>query len=125
MNKTLEQVQKKHECEVSKMVEDSRIKPMYELLINSGYNFYIDTHQPEVGSEYRFQKRVDEEFGLQDYLCSCNDKVFINVKIYQFDIGNIRNLSAKVGLVHENSNGDWYDLSTCHGQDKSYRLRLR
>ena len=83
---------------------------MKEFLEQNDYKMWKqDTDEMSVSQKY--QKRLDTLHKYKDIpLCSCNDKLLINIDYWCFEINDIVSESCSIYIVHENKNGDWCDL---------------
>lgn len=79
-------------------------------LIENGYREW-QRDADRFGVKIQYQKRIDTVPEYEDYpLCECNDKLFININSYEYDVNGVYSLSFEMSLVHENRSGDWCDL---------------
>lgn len=83
---------------------DATLAPVLKLLDKEGYKIH---HNPTESRCYSFQKRVDD--GLH-YLCECNDKLFMNVTVWDFTIYGHNHRSVEMYMTHENSENNWFNL---------------
>lgn len=87
------------------MEGDAILAPILKLLDEEGYKIY---RPPTDESHcYSFQKRVDD--GLH-FLCECNDKLFMNVTVWDFTINGHSHQSVEMYMTHENSENNWFHL---------------
>lgn len=86
------------------MEGDALLSPVLKLLDEEGYKIY---HHPTESQCYSFQKRVDD--GLH-FLCECNDKLFMNVTVWDFTINGHSHRSVEMYMTHENSENNWFSL---------------
>lgn len=81
-----------------------------EFLESNGYKMWKQEAESGLITQH-FQKRIDNLHKYIDVpVCECNDKVFVNIQYYDFDMGNHQTKSCQISLVHENKNQDWCDL---------------
>ena len=84
---------------------------MQEFLEQDGYKMWeekTDYLRDKKFVSRKYQKRVDVLPGWQGVpLCSCNDKLFLNIEESQ--IAGFPE-SYSIGMVHENRYGEWCDL---------------
>lgn len=86
------------------MESDATLVPVLKLLDEEGYKLY---HNPTKSQCYSFQKRVDD--GLH-YLCECNDKLSMNVDVWNYTLNGRTFRSVEMYMIHENSENDWFTL---------------
>jgi len=87
------------------MEGDEVLAPVIKLLDDQGYKHFL--HGLDRGEAYSFQKRIDD--GLH-HLCECNDKLFMNIRIFDFTINGRNHRSIEMSMCHENSDNQWFDL---------------
>lgn len=80
---------------------DDRFAPIIKFLDDNGYDHYIGVDE----SVYLFQKRIDDG---RNFLCSCNDKLHMNVKVFDFTINDNVYRSIEMEMCHEMSDGKWF-----------------
>ncbi len=80
-------------------------------LTNAGYKRW-NVDKDQYGTTEEWQARVDIRDGFDESipLCQCNDKLFFNVKAYDFDINGINHKSASIDITAENKQGEWCNL---------------
>ena len=80
-------------------------------LTDAGYKCW-NVDKDQYGSTEKWQARVDIRDGFDESipLCQCNDKLFFNVKAYDFTINGINLKSANIYITAENKQGEWCDL---------------
>ena len=98
---TLDQTQVLLNAQRQLMEADEVLASVIKLLDEQGYNHFISGL--DQGKAYSFQKRIDD--GL-NHLCECNDKLFMNVKVYSFSVHH----SVEMCMCHENSDNQWFEL---------------
>ena len=97
---------------------------MKEFLESKGYKMWEEKTDYLGDKKFvsrKYQKRVDVLPGWQGVpLCSCNDKLFLNIEESQ--IAGFPE-SYSIGMVHENRYGEWCDFkiySLTEGQIKEF-----
>lgn len=81
------------------------MKEIQEFLENQGFKRFNSVFDPE---SVCYQKRVDD--GV-NYLCSSNDKLFLNVYITEVSISTDRvHRAAKINLCHADTYSQWFEL---------------
>ena len=81
-------------------------------LTDAGYKCWkTETHTS--GQTQHWQARIDtrDDFCNSYPLCQCNDKLFINVRLDDFEANGSMFHSASISLTHENKEGLWCDLT--------------
>ena len=83
-------------------------------LTDAGYKCW-NTNKDQYGTTAEWQSRVDIRDGFDESipLCQCNDKLFINVRLDDFEANGSMFHSASVSLTHENKEGLWCDFKIC------------
>ena len=81
---------------------------LQEFLEENGYKMWNEEDKYK-GSVLQFQKRVDSLYPNAP-LCSCNEKLFINVVVHILHHNSNTWTSCSVELVHENQSGEWCDI---------------
>lgn len=83
------------------------------LLESLGFKSYTKNEDSaNIYAPERFQKRLDVEYPFSDYpVCHCNDKLFVDVYIYDFEIKSQSSQSVTFAFRAENSDGEWVDFS--------------
>ena len=81
-------------------------------LTDAGYKCW-NTNKDQYGTTAEWQSRVDIRDGFDESipLCQCNDKLFINVRLDNFEANGSMFHSASISLTHENKEGLWCDLT--------------
>ena len=81
-------------------------------LTDAGYKCW-NTDKDQYGTIQYWQSRVDIRDGFDESipLCQCNDKLFINVSLDDFEANGSMFHSASISLTHENKEGLWCDLT--------------
>ena len=81
-------------------------------LTDAGYKCW-NTNKYQYGTTAEWQSRVDIRDGFDESipLCQCNDKLFINVRLDDFEANGSMFHSASISLTHENKEGLWCDLT--------------
>ena len=81
-------------------------------LTDAGYKCW-NTNKDQYGTTAEWQSRVDIRDGFDESipLCQCNDKLFINVRLDDFEANGSMFHSASISLTHENKEGLWCDLT--------------
>lgn len=76
-----------------------------------GYKHYkTETDSIGIGNTKYYQRRVDTDEGFDYPLCQCNDRVSINIEVWNLTLNGRNDISCSMSLVHENQNGEWCDL---------------
>ena len=78
-------------------------------LEQAGYKLW-KTDSDQYGFTQRWQARLDTQDWFDYPVCQFNDKLFINVELYDFDVNGVYSQSASIYLVHENEAGEWCDI---------------
>ena len=83
-------------------------------LTDAGYKCW-NANKDQYGTTAEWQSRVDIRDGFDESipLCQCNDKLFINVRLDDFEANGSMFHSASISLTHENKEGLWCDLTIC------------
>ena len=81
-------------------------------LTDAGYKCW-NTDKDQHGQTQHWQARIDIRDGFDESipLCQCNDKLFINVRLDDFEANGSMFHSASISIVHENKEGLWCDLT--------------
>lgn len=89
------------------------LNELREYLMMKGYKVWEteSNEYPNVQTiTQKLQKRVD--FDKQHLpVCSCNDKLLINIDICQAKVHGKISVTAEMSLVHANSKDEWCNLS--------------
>lgn len=75
-----------------------------------GYKLWNSETTP-FGTTKKYQRRVDTDPEFSSPLCECNERVHINIETFSYDLGTGERTTCQIGLIHENSKGEWCDLS--------------
>jgi hypothetical protein len=96
---------------------------MKQFLESKGYRHWKT--EREFGTTEHYQKRMDNKEGFDSPLCQCNDKLFINIKTYDFNFPNgLNQKSNSISLCHENEAGEWCDLEIYSLKDEEMKEKL-
>lgn len=83
---------------------------MQMFLDYSGYKCW-KSESDSWGTTKHYQKRLDTLEEYSEYpLCYCNDTLLINITYSEYVVGDSKNCSYQLYLVHENQGGVWCDL---------------
>lgn len=83
------------------------IKAIVEFLLSKGFKEFKPVNQ----STRAFQLRIDDG---DNYLCKCNDKLFMNVYVWTMDVQGVNHSSVSMEIVAEDPVSQWFEL-TCYG----------
>ena len=81
-----------------------------EFLESNGYKMWKEDSD-EYSNSQKYQKRIDI---LDKYdsvsVCTCNDKLFINIDYWTMNINDINSKSCAIYMIHQNNDDEWCDL---------------
>ncbi|MNQ54043.1 hypothetical protein D3C85_680990 [compost metagenome] len=83
---------------------------MKNFLENSGYKCWKE-EKDSFRITSKFQKRIDSNEEFKSYtLCSCNDKLLLNIEQHKYTIHREEHESFQIFLCHANKQDEWANI---------------